>query len=122
MKLIVEKLFELEKYRIFFKLFKLQNSYLLLISDQEDLGIGNVTLGSPINIKGIKSSSTSYQLFGVQRKLLNKVITEKIASFLKSPVLLLLFLKMVENEEDIIHDLMISINNTLDNLKENNII
>ena len=118
MKLIGENIFEIENVKIFFKIYKLQNSYLLLISDQEEMGIGNVTLGSPINIKGIKSSSSSYQLFGVQRKLLNKVITEKASAYLNAPVLLLLFLKTVENEQDITPGLMKIINNTLADLKE----
>lgn len=118
MKLIGDEILDLEKVKIYFKLFKLQNSYLLLISDQENLGIGNVTLGSPINIEGIKTSSTSYQLFGVQKKLLNKVITEKASTFLNAPVLLLLFLKTIEKEEDIIQELMVLINKTLDSLKD----
>ena len=118
MKLLHEEIFTIENLSIYFKLFRLQNSYLLLISDQEKMGIGNVTLGSPIQIEGIKSSSTSYQLFGVQRKLLNKIISEKVSAFLNAPVLLLLFLKAVDNEHEITHPLMKLINDTLEKIKK----
>jgi hypothetical protein len=118
MKLITEEIFKLTNLEIFFKIFKLQNSFLLLISDQEEMGIGNVTLASPINIKEIKSSSTSFQLFGVQRKLLNKIISEKVSAFLNAPVLVILFLKSVKDEQVITQELMKEINKTLNSLTE----
>ena len=59
------------------------------------MGIGNVSLGSPSLIKGVKSPTASYNLFGVNNKLLSTVIVERASKALNAPVLLLLFLKNV---------------------------
>jgi len=116
---IIEKTKEIDKIKIYLSLFELQKSYLLLISDQENRGIGNVTLGSPSTIKGMKASSISHQLFGVQRKLLSKIIVEKTSSYLNAPVLLLLFLKSVENESEIAKTLILFLNEALNEISNN---
>ncbi|MFX0083776.1 MAG: hypothetical protein ACFE94_18650, partial [Candidatus Hodarchaeota archaeon] len=91
MKLIAERNSKIDKSLIYLKLFKLYKSFLLLISDQEDLGIGNVTLGSPPIVEGIKSLTASFNLFGMESKLLSTIIAEKASNVLNAPVLLLLF-------------------------------
>jgi hypothetical protein len=90
-------------YITFFQLYK---SFLLLISDQKDMGIGSVTLGSPPMIEGIKAPTASYNLFGVEQKLLSTIIAERAANNLKAPVLLLLFIKDKIIMEDIIKPLV----------------
>jgi hypothetical protein len=92
MKLLLEKSKTFDDFTIKLALFKLYKSYLLLISDQEDMGIGAVTLGSPSTIEGLKSISASHTLFGVDKKLLSTMIAEKASNFLKAPVLLMLFM------------------------------
>ena len=119
MRPIIEKTKEIDKIKIYLSLFKLQKSYLLLISDQENRGIGNVTLGSPPIIEGMKASSVTHQLFGVQRKLLSKIIVEKTSSYLNAPVLLLLFLKSVENESEIAKTLILFLNEALNEISNN---
>jgi len=109
MRPIIEKIKEIDKIKIYLSLFKLQKSYLLLISDQENRGIGNVTLGSPSTIEGMKSSSVTHQLFGVQRTL----------SYLNAPVLLLLFLKSVNNESEIAKTLILFLNEALNEISNN---
>jgi hypothetical protein len=109
-----------EDFTIYLALFKLHKSYLLLISDQEDLGIGNVTLGSPPLIKGLKSSSAYYQLFGLDNKFFSKIVAEKASSLLKAPVLLLLFLKTKKEENEIAKPLMTLLNDTLNKVIKNN--
>ena len=88
MKLLAERNIEVEKVKVYVTLFKLYKSYILLISDQEDMGIGNVTLGSPSIIKGVKSPTTSYNLFGLNSNLLSTIITERVSNALNAPVLL----------------------------------
>ncbi|MCP4762477.1 MAG: hypothetical protein GY870_11910, partial [archaeon] len=103
---------------IYLALYKLYKSYLLLISDQKDLGIGTITMGSPPMIEGLKSTGSSYQLFGVDKKLLSTIIVEKASNVLKSPVLLLLFLKVEKKEEELVKPLAEFLNEVLKNIKK----
>jgi hypothetical protein len=121
MKLIIEKSKQLERIKIFISIFKLHKSYLVLISDQEAMGIGNVTLGIPPSIEGMKVSAATHQLFGVQQKILSNIIVEKISTFLNAPVLLLLFLKSVSTDQEVSKPLSVFLNEVLnDVLKDNN--
>lgn len=106
MKCLVEKSIIINDLTINLILFKMYKSFLLLISDQKEMGIGSVTLGSPPLIEGLKSTTASYNLFGVNKKLLSTIISEKTSRILKAPVLLLLFLKIKKNEEEIAKPLM----------------
>ena len=116
MKILREEKIKIDDSEIFLNLFKLHSSFLLLISDQENMGIGNVTLGSPPIVEGIKSPTASYNLFGVGSKLLSTIIAEKVSKKLNSPVLLLLFLKNKKNEEKIIKPLIKFLNGVLDEI------
>ena len=78
MKLVTEKSKQLERIKIYLSIFKLHKSYLVLISDQETMGIGNVTLGIPPSIEGMKVSAATHQLFGVQQKILSSIIVSGI--------------------------------------------
>ncbi|MFX1569794.1 MAG: hypothetical protein ACFFCV_15680 [Promethearchaeota archaeon] len=118
MKIIVEKNIKIEEIPFYIKLFKLHKSFLLLISDQPNMGIGSITLGSPPTIEGLKSLTASYNLFGVNKKLLSTIIAERASNILKAPVLLLLFIKNKKNEEEIIKPLINFLNDTFENLNE----
>jgi len=118
MKPIIENKIEMEDFTIYLTLFKLHKSYLLLISDQKELGIGNATLGSPPMIEGLKSSSASYQLFGFNKKLLSKIIAERASYLLKAPVLLLLFLKTKKDENELAKPLVTFLNEVLSEIVE----
>lgn len=118
MKLLVERNIEVEKIKIYVTLFKLYKSYLLLISDQGDLGIGNVTLGSPSIIKGVKSPTTSYNLFGIKSNLLSSIIAERVSTVLNAPVLLLLFLKSKIEDEKILKSIINFLNQILEEILE----
>ena len=113
MKLIIQKSKQLEKNKIYISIFKLHKSYLVLISDQEAMGIGNVTLGIPPSTEGMKISAATHQLFGVQQKILSSIIVNKISSFFNAPVLLLLFLKSVSNDQDVSKPLSVFLNEVL---------
>ncbi|MFX1322582.1 MAG: hypothetical protein ACFFAQ_13170 [Promethearchaeota archaeon] len=118
MKLLAEKDIKIEDITIYLNLFQLHKSYLLLISDQENMGIGNVTLGTPPPIEGLKSTTASYSLFGVDPKLLSTLIAERASNILKAPVLLLLFLKIKKKDKEIAKPLIDFINNVLNAIKE----
>jgi hypothetical protein len=118
MKEIIDKNFSIDDYVLYIKLFKLHNSFLMMISDQEDLGIGDVTLGTPSLVDGIKTPTVSYNLFGINDKLISTIIVEKASKKLNAPVLLLLFLKNREEEKVVIKPLVNFINIILDGLSE----
>lgn len=120
MKRIVEKSVDIDETIVYLALYQLHKSYLLLISDQKDLGIGSVTLGSPPMIDGLKSTAASYRLFGVNKKLLSTIIAEKASNVLKAPVLLLLFLKIEKKEEDLARPLAEFLNEVLGNITDKN--
>jgi len=119
MKNLIDKNLNLDKITIFLSLIKLHKSYLLLISDQKDMGIGSVTLASPPLIEGLKSTAASYNLFGVEKKLLSTIISERASNILKAPVLLLLFLKSKIKEEDIAKPIIEFLNSILSGIIEN---
>ena len=113
MKLIIERSKQLDRIMLFISIFKLHKSYLVLISDQETMGIGNVTLGIPPTIEGMKVSAATHQLFGIQQKILSNIIVEKISSFFNAPVLLLLFLKSIGDDHEISKPLSLFLNEVL---------
>jgi len=119
MKAIIERSKQLDKIKIHISIFKLHKSYLVLISDQETMGIGNVTLGIPPSIEGMKVSAATHQLFGVQQKILSNIIVEKTSSFLNAPVLLLLFLKSVSDDKEISKPLILFLNEVLIDIPKN---
>jgi hypothetical protein len=118
MKLLLEKDIEIDTLKIYLRLYELYKSYLLLISDNEDFGIGNVTISTPIHIDEMKTTFKSYKLFGIHKELLNQIIAEKVSSFLNAPLLLLLFFRDIKDEQVIIKPLMIFINEILNESKE----
>ncbi|MFX1411475.1 MAG: hypothetical protein ACFFA6_14080 [Promethearchaeota archaeon] len=118
MKLIADKNIKIEDIIIYLNLFQLHKGFLLLISDQNNMGIGTVTLGSPPMIEGLKSTTMSYNLFGVETKLLSTIIAERASNILKAPVLLLLFLKNKKKEMEIAKPLINFLNKILNGLSE----
>ena len=120
MKFLTERNIEVENLKIYLTLFKLYKSYLLLISDQRDMGIGNVTLGSPSVVKGVRSPTSSYNLFGMNGNLLSTIIAEKATNTLNAPVLLLLFLKNKFEDEKIIKPIINFLKEVLEEILERN--
>ena len=118
MELIIDVNKHIEGEFFYIKLFKLHKSYLLMVSDKKDMGIGSVYLGIPSIIEGIKPSTANYGLFGMGRELLGKIISERCSSYLKSPVLLLLFLKTIKKDEVIIKPLMGVLNDIFQQLND----
>jgi hypothetical protein len=114
MKEIINTQFSFQKIILYIKLFSLFKSYLLLISEKEELEIGSVTLASPSLIEGMRPSSSSYMLFGIRNKLITQVISERTALALKNPVLLIFHLISDVKEESLIKPLMSFINNSIE--------
>ena len=118
MKILAKEDKKIEDITVYLNLFKLHKSFLLLISDQPNMGIGNVTLGSPPIIEGIRSPTASYNLFGINTKMLSTIIAERASNILQAPVLLLLFLKNKKDDEEIIKPLINFLNKVLKEVSE----
>lgn len=118
MELLAEKSIKIDDITIYLSLFQLHKSFLLLISDQNKMGIGTVTLGSPPIIDGVKPPTTSFNLFGVDSNLLSTIIAERASHTLKAPVLLLLFLRSMKKNEEIIKPLIIFLDQVLKEIVE----
>jgi len=121
MKCLIEKSTNFNDFTFYLSLFKMHKSYLLLISDQAEMGIGSVTLGSPPLIEGLKPPTFSYNLFGsFNKKLLSTIISEKASKILSAPVLLLLFLKIEKKEEDLAKPLVTFLTEVLTEITNKN--
>ena len=107
---ILERNLLIKDVYFYLSLFKLHKSYLLLLSDQKEMGIGSVTLSNPSLIEGVKTSSSSYSLFGIENKISNKLIVERVANKLNAPVLFLSFLKTKMAEKDFIKPVISCLN------------
>jgi hypothetical protein len=118
MKLIIEDQFESEDFSVFLKVFKLHKNHLLLLSDHKNMGIGDVTLSSPSQIEGLKSTSSSYKLFGMHNNLLSSIIAKRAAALLKTPVLTLVFFKKTIEERENIKSIVRFLNDNLKEIKE----
>lgn len=119
LKLLVDKKKLLDDTTIHGKLFKMHKSYLLIISDHEEMGIGNVLLSNPPSIAGIKASVASYELFGLGNDMISKIMVERAASYLNKSVLLLFFVKTKKKEESFLKALISFLNEILKEVNNN---
>ena len=113
LKILVDKERLIDDSMIYGKIFKLYKSYLLMISDHKEMGIGNVLLSNPPTIEGIKASVSSYELFGLGNDLISKIMAERAASYLKTSVILLFFIKSKKFEDEFLKALIGFLNDIL---------
>jgi hypothetical protein len=119
-KLLLEREKVIDDSTIYGKIYKLYKSYLLMLSDHEEMGIGNVLLSNPPTIEGIKASVASYALFGLGNDMIGKIMVEKAASYLKTSVLLLLFIKTRKFDDSFIKFLIEFLNDILKEIAPTN--
>ena len=120
MKLLVDKERSIEDLMIYSKIFKLHRGYLIMISDHKKMGIGNVLLGNPPTMEGIQASVASYELFGLGNDIISKIMVERAASYLKTSVLLLFFIKLRKFDEAFIKKLIKFLNDSLNEINPQN--
>jgi hypothetical protein len=80
----------------------LKDSYLLLVTDQDQFGIGTVTLSIPPTGLGTVGSSSPFSMFGMKNSLLANLIGKNASKKLKKPVLSLIFIKENQIKPNII--------------------
>jgi hypothetical protein len=80
------------EYTIKATIVRLQNSFLLLVSDQPEYGIGTVTLSAPPTMSGLDAASSPFNIFGMKNNLLANLLGKMASKHLISPVLSLIFI------------------------------
>ena len=75
---------------------KLDRSYLLLVTDQADYGIGTVTLSSPPTSPHLGATSAPFSLFGLKNNMLANLIGKSASKHLHAPVLSLILIKATQ--------------------------
>jgi hypothetical protein len=83
-------------------LIPLQQSFLLLVSDQAEFGVGTVTLSAPPTIPGTGAVSSPFSLFGLKNNLLANLLGKMASKLLNLPVLSLILIKEEEIKVEII--------------------
>ena len=81
---------------------KLDRSYLLLVTDQTDYGIGTVTLSSPPTTPHLGATSAPFSLFGLKNNMLANLIGKAASKHLHSPVLSLILIKATQLKPEMI--------------------
>lgn len=118
MKLVKENSAQIDEITMYLKIYELHKSYLLCLSNKKEMGIGDVTLGTPSKIEGVKSSSSTFNLFGMHSDLISSVVAKKSAFILDKPVLVLFFCTADINENTFVKPLVSFLNRTLNELSK----
>jgi len=106
------------EYYIYATFISLYKSYLLLVTDQQEFGIGNVTLSGPPTGIG-QASSSPFNLFGLRNPLLSNMIGKSSSKLLKSPVISMVFIKEQELKQEIIMKLALeAVKNAIEEIKK----
>ncbi len=121
--ILAESVFVKENYSVNSCIISLDKGYLILITDQENFGIGNVILSSPPAIGGTRAISAPAPLFGLnlKRDTLSKMISELSAKKLKKPCLVLFHIKGLERKDlfvskCVFESLKIALDNAIDKI------
>jgi hypothetical protein len=100
---------------------KLDNSYLVLFTDQPNYGLGTISLGSPASIDGTKAEATPFSVFGYKHQILSKLITQMCSTKLRAPVLTLLYLKNEKIKQETQSKLVVdAFNDAIEKLHQKN--
>ncbi len=79
---------------------KLQKSFLLLVTDQVDFGIGTVNFSIPPSGISTQAINSPFNLFGLKNNLLSSVIGKNATTHLKAPVLSMIYLLSTNIKEE----------------------
>ncbi len=107
-------------YNVYASFITLYKSYLLLVTDQQEFGIGNVTLSGPPTGIG-QASSSPFNLFGLRNPLLSNMIGKTSSKLLKSPVISMVFIKEKDLKQGIVMKLALeAVKNAIKDIEKSN--
>ena len=81
---------------------KLQNSFLLLVTDQPEYGIGTVSLSAPPVGPNLKATSSPFNIFGLKNNMLANLVGRNATNLLKAPVMTMLLIKNTQIKPEVI--------------------
>ena len=87
---------QMDTFHVATAIYQLEKSYLLLVTDQPQFGIGTVSLSAPPSIPGTGAVSAPFSLFGLKHNTLAGLAGRIASQKLNLPVLTLLFIKQDE--------------------------
>jgi|SRR6056297_1549749 len=103
---------------VFSAIIKLKHSYLTLVTDQEEYGIGTLTLATAPNelFESKGAASSPYNFFGLKYNLLTNVISKMLSKELKKPAMVMLLIKKEGIKSEIVMKTVVkAVKNALDN-------
>lgn len=81
---------------------KLHKSYLILVTDQPEYGLGTVTLSSPPLLDGTKAMSSPFPIFGLKNTMIANMVGNIASQKLSTPVLSLIYILEQSMKQEII--------------------
>lgn len=102
LQILTENSVTIDNYVIKCCVIKLSRDFLILITDQNDYGIGNVIMSTPPVNEQINPISTLSPLFGLKQSILDKMVAELAALKLKRPCLSLVNVKGLERKDELV--------------------
>ncbi|MCP4764076.1 MAG: hypothetical protein GY870_20050 [archaeon] len=102
LKILGEKTFTYENYSTTCCIISLDRSYLVLVTDQSNYGIGNIMMSAPPFIEGTRAMSTPSPLFGLKQNLLTKMVSEFCAVKLKNPCIVMVHVLGMQRKEQFV--------------------
>ncbi|MHA1338622.1 MAG: hypothetical protein ACTSRZ_00030 [Promethearchaeota archaeon] len=97
--ILIEHSLSINNYYVKCAIIPLHKSYLILITDQQQYGIGNILLSFPPKIEGLNPLSSTSPLFGVNERIIEKIISELSTVKLKKPCLTISFFKDIDQDK-----------------------
>ncbi len=103
---------------------KLHKSYLFLVTDQPEFGLGTITLSSPPSLDGTKAISSPFPIFGLKNNMIANMVGNIASQKLNTPVLSLIYILEQNMKQEIIMKITLdavikALNNCKESKKEN---
>lgn len=81
---------------------KLHKSFLILVTDQPEYGLGTITLSSPPSLDGTKAMSSPFPIFGLKNNMIANMVGNMASQKLNTPVLSLIYILEQNLKQEII--------------------
>jgi hypothetical protein len=117
--IISEGTAKFEEYSLKASLIALDNSFLLLISDQPLFGIGTVNLTIPPSQINPTATNAPFILYGMKNPLLTNVIGKTASTRLKLPVISFIYIKNdIIKPEIILKTAILALNQAIERIEQ----
>jgi hypothetical protein len=98
----------------------MDRGYLVLISDQNEYGLGTIVMSGPPMSGETRALSSGIPMFGFKNSVLSKMVSEMIAAKLKKSCLVLFHIKEEEHQNELIAKAVVDcVKQTLEKVEKN---